>query len=456
MPPTPLPLRILVAEDDPLHRALLVHPLLEDGMEVQEAVDGESALKAVFGIAPDVLLLDLRMPGMDGMEVLRRLRTVSDPPEVLVVTGDGTAATAVAAMRLGARDYITKPWNPEALLTRVRNAGEHRRLAVDVRRHRARTALEGDGPQFLTRDPQLRRRVAAALGAAASGVPVLISGESGTGKELLARRIHALSGVRDGAFVVVNGSGDHQVVEEELFGVEGSDGPGLPARMGLVELADGGTLMVESVESLSEALQERLVRLVAEGAVRRMGGGPVRRVSVRVIGVSERPLAEQVAGGRLRADVLHRLGIVTVDLPPLRARRGDIRLLARHFLRTLPTGGEDRVLSPAAGRRLQSYPWPGNVRELKNVIERTLLLASGRVVEDGDLPLEPPSRRPPSPLPGQGLPEDSGVSLTEVERKHIARVLASTGWHRGRAAELLGIAPKTLYRKVRQYGIAPP
>ena len=139
----PLPLRILVAEDDPLHRALLVHPLLEDGMEVQEAVDGEAALKAVVGVAPDVLLLDLRMPGMDGMEVLRRLRTVPDPPEVLVVTGDGTAATAVAAMRLGARDYITKPWNPEALLTRVRNAGEHRRLAVDVRRHRARTALEG-------------------------------------------------------------------------------------------------------------------------------------------------------------------------------------------------------------------------------------------------------------------------------------------------------------------------
>jgi len=451
-----LPLRVLVAEDDPLHRALLIHPLVQDGMEVQEAVDGESALQAISGIAPDVLLLDMRMPGMDGMEVLRRLRSVSDPPEVLVVTGDGTAATAVAAIRLGARDYITKPWSPEALLTRVRNAGEHRRLVVDVRRQRARAALEAEAPQFLTRDPQLRRQVAAALGAAPSGVPILISGEPGTGKELLARRIHALSRAGEGAFVVVNASGDPGTVQEELFGVEGRPGEDRAARMGLVELADGGTLLIEEVDSLPEGLQERLIRLVAEGVMQRSAAGPIRRVAVRVIGVSERPLAEQVAGGRIRAETLHRLGIISVDLPPLRERRGDVRLLARHFLRTLPAGGEHRVLSQGAGRRLQAYSWPGNVRELRNVIERTLLLAAGTVVEEGDLPLESSLRRPPTPIPGQGIAEDAAVSLAELERRHITRVLASTGWHRGRAARVLGIAAKTLYRKVREYGITPP
>ncbi len=452
------PFRIVVADDDAVHRTLLAHPLRQSGWEVMEAGDGEAALEVVRRTAPDVLLLDLRMPGLDGLEVLRRLAREPDAPEVLVVTGDSTASSAVAALRLGARDYLTKPWSRDALLARVRNVGERRRLAVDVRRHRVRAALESEAPEFLTRDPALRRRLAAAQGSAQSGVPVLLVGESGTGRELLARRIHAVSAVRDGPFVVGSCLGPVEAVEAELFGVHDSRPGGTGGRMGLVELTEGGTLLLTDVEELHPELQPRLLRLLVDGVFRRAGGGPPRRSAVRVMGTASRPLAGAVAEGTLRAELLHELATVSIDLPPLRERRGDVALLAGHFLRSLPGGGPERELTRGAVRRLRGQDWPGNVRELRNVIERTLLLVPDPVVDAADLALgDPrPSRRGPGWArrePGRGEPL---LSLPELEKRHISRVLEATGWHRGRAAEVLGIAPKTLYRKVKDYGLAPP
>lgn len=448
------PFRIVVADDDPLHRTLLAHPLRQSGWEVMEAGDGEAALEVVRRTAPDVLLLDLRMPGVDGLEVLRRLAEEPDAPEVLVVTGDSTAESAVAALRLGARDYLTKPWSRDTLVARVRNVGERRRLAVDVHRHRARAALESAAPDFLTRDPVLRRRLAAAQGAAQSGVSILVVGESGTGRELLARRIHAVSAVREGPFVVASGVGEADAVAEEIFGRhDGAGGEGDGGRMGLVELAEGGTLLLTEVDELPAELQPRLVRLLADGVFRRAGGGPPRRSAVRLIGTAGRPLAAAVAEGRVRPELLHHLGTVTLEIPPLRERRGDIALLADHFLKTLPTGGEHRRLTRAATRRLQAERWPGNVRELRNVMERTALVAPESVVDSGDLVLGTPRPlriRPPA------AGDDPLLSLPELEKRHITRVLEATGWHRGRAAEVLGIAPKTLYRKVKDYGLAPP
>lgn len=419
-----------------------------------EAGDGEAALEVVRRTAPDVLLLDLRMPGVDGLEVLRRLASEPDAPEVLVVTGDSSAQSAVAALRLGARDYLTKPWSRDTLVARVRNVGERRRLAVDVDRHRARAAMESAAPEFLTRDPVLRRCLAAAQGAAQSGVPILVVGESGTGRELLARRIHAVSAVREGPFVAASCLGPLESVEEELFGVNDTGVEGEGGRMGRLELAEGGTLLLTEVEELSAELQPRLLRLLEDGMFRRAGGGPPRRAALRVIATASRPLAADVASGRMRAGLLHRLGTVSVELPPLRERRGDISMLADHFLKTLPAGGPDRQLSRAAIRRLQSHRWPGNVRELRNVIERTALVVPDRVVDADDLALGTP--RPPRTSVSAASEGDSLVSLPELEKRHIRRVLEATGWHRGRAAEVLGIAPKTLYRKVREYGLAPP
>jgi DNA-binding NtrC family response regulator len=448
------PFRIVVADDDAVHRTLLAHPLRQSGWEVMEAGDGEAALEVVRRTAPDVLLLDLRMPGVDGLEVLRRLASEPDAPEVLVVTGDATAESAVAALRLGARDYLTKPWSRDTLVARVRNVGERRRLAVDVDRHRARAALESAAPEFITRDPVLRRRLAAAQGAAQSGVPILLVGESGTGRELLARRIHAVSSVRDGPFVAVSCLGSAEAVEEELFGLNDGGVEGEAGRMGFLELAEGGTLLLTDVEELAAELQPRLMRLLADGVFRRAGGGPPRRATLRVIATSGRPLAAAVASGRVRADLLHRLATVSVELPPLRERRADVALLADHFLKTLPAGGPERELSRAAIRRLQSHPWPGNVRELRNVIERTALLVPDRVVEADALALG--DSRPARATMPERKEKDSLVSLPELERRHIRHVLEATGWHRGQAAEVLGIAPKTLYRKVREYGLVPP
>lgn len=459
MPPDP-PIRVLAADDDEAQRLLLRHHLADSGFEVEMVEDGLEALEALEEGSYDVAILDLLMPRADGIDVLRRIAGEQDRPEVIVVTAHGTIETAIEAMKLGAYDYITKPHRPEELILLVRRAWERRRLSRDNRRHQAREARDTSPPEIVTQDPGMLRILEMARKVAPSESPVLITGESGTGKELVAQTVHRLSRRSRKSLVAVNCAAlPGGLLESELFGHEkGAFSGAVERKLGLFELADRGTLFMDEIGDLASELQGKLLRVLEDGTFRRVGGVRDLRTDFRLLAATNRRLPEMVEEGSFRDDLYYRVSTIVLELPPLRARPDDVPLIARHFLRTLPRGREgDWALSDEAVAKLRAYPWPGNVRELRNVIERATLLAEDRTVTPEDIPLG----RPVSGLgesavaPGPGA-LDEDVSLKAMERRHISYVLDRTGWHQGKAAELLGISPKTLYRKIREYGLERP
>ncbi|MFN2566597.1 MAG: sigma-54-dependent transcriptional regulator [Gemmatimonadaceae bacterium] len=450
----PTQIRVLLAEDEASLAQILATFLSGQGHHVTSCGDGRAALEALRTETFDVALLDIVMPELDGLEVLRRLRDEADRPEVIIITGNGTIETAISAMKLGAYDYISKPYRMAEIDILLRRAWEKRSLVRQNALLESRLARADERAEFLTRHDPLKAVLAMVERVAKTDSPVLITGESGTGKELVARALHRLS-KRAGPLVDVNCAALAEPhADRELFGHERGAFDNAPARRaGLLELATGGTLFLDEVSELEPRIQGKLLRALEQGSFFRVGGTQKVQVDVRLVASTNRDLARLVSEGRFRNDLLHRINAITIALPPLRARPEDISLLAERFLAELG-GPTPPALTSEALAALRAYTWPGNVRELRNVIERAVLLASGPQIRPQDLPLNAASN---GHSPG-GSAGANGASLTlaELERRHIEAVLTHTNWHQGRAAVALGISSKTLYRKIREYGFRRP
>jgi len=457
--------RILIAEDEPNLRLVLQKELERLGYRVQAAPDGEAALRKLEESNVDVLLCDINMPRIDGMEVLRRVHERPNPPEVIMLTGQATVETAVEAMKLGAYDYLTKPYRIAELDVRVRQAVEKRRLRVDNLRLREQLARQSALPEIVSVSRVMKEAIRLVERVAPSEASVLITGESGTGKELIAHAIHRLSNRSNGSFIDLNCAAfQESLLESELFGYEAGAFSGAKGRkLGLIELSDGGTLFLDEVTELPAQLQAKLLRAIETRTFFRVGGVRKVEVDIRIVAATNRNLDSVVADGSFRSDLLYRINGFQIDLVPLRERPEDIEPLARHLLQQVG-GTTPTELDPAALEALSSYNWPGNVRQLKNTLERAVILSNNGRITLAELPPEVsrPTAFTPAliAVPATGstveagtAPVGSPASLREVERQQILAALEQSGWHRGKTAEILGISPSTLYRRLRDYDL---
>jgi DNA-binding NtrC family response regulator len=460
--------RLLVAEDEANLRLVIQKELQRLGYRVQVAPDGEEALRRLEEGNVDVLLCDINMPRMDGMELLRRVHERPNPPEVIMLTGHATVETAIEAMKLGAYDYLSKPYRITELDALVRQAAEKRRLRVDNLRLRQQLARQSQMPEIVSVSEAMNEAIRLVERVAPSDASVLITGESGTGKELIAHAVHRLSNRADASFIDLNCAAfQESLLESELFGYEAGAFSGAKARkLGLIELADGGTLFLDEITELPTQLQSKLLRAIETRTFYRVGGVRKVEVNVRIIAATNRNPDEVVTSGQFRADLLYRINGFQISLLPLRERPEDIEPLAQHLLKQLG-GPNPPQLTPEALQALREYGWPGNVRQLRNCLERAVLLANEGQITLGELPPEV-ARRTMQPAPvsfaAQGstgvadsasgaLAQAAPASLREVERQQILAALEQTNWHRGKTAELLGISPSTLYRRLRDYNL---
>ncbi len=471
MTETPAIARILIAEDEANLRIVIQKELQRLGYRVQAESDGEAALRRLEEGNVDVLLCDINMPRLDGMELLRRIHERPNPPEVIMLTGHATVETAIEAMKLGAYDYLSKPYRITELDALVRQAVEKRRLRVDNQRLRAQLERQTATPEIVFASEAMGGVIHLIERVAPSETSVLITGESGTGKELVAQAVHRLSNRAAGSFIDLNCAAfQESLLESELFGYEAGAFSGAKGRkLGLIELADGGTLFLDEVTELPAPLQAKLLRAIETRTFYRVGGVRKVEVNTRIVAATNRDLDTVLADGAFRSDLLYRINSFQIALPPLRDRTDDIEPLARHLLKQLGAGSFD--LSPEALNALKIYGWPGNVRQLRNCLERAVLLANDNRITLNELPPEvarPTVSAASMPLmtsAPQNNPATAGsnaanstnaqtpASLREVERQQILSALEQTNWHRGKTAEVLGISPSTLYRRLRDYGL---
>ena len=468
--------RLLVVDDDRAILTLIGTIALAEGFDVATTVSGEDAMKQIRHRPVDLVLLDLRMPGVTGLDVLRAIREINPRVKVVLMTGYGTIDTAVEAVKLGAMDYLTKPFDLprlRQLLSTVREEAEQRRAVL---------TMEGDLAQRLEfcgmvgRGPAIQEVFGMIRRLAPHVRTVLVTGETGTGKELVARALHKLGPRSAKRFITVNCSAVVETLfESELFGhVRGAFTGATENKAGLFELADGGTLFLDEVGELPPAVQAKLLRVLEEGEVQRVGSLEPRKVDVRLIAATNRDLRTEVTAGRFRNDLYYRLNIVEIKLPPLRDRREDVPYLTAAFVRgfsqrfTKPLVG----LTPGAERLLSDARWDGNVRQLRNVIERACILAEGDFVTESDLagsmqelhmePLLPPAPAPLLPHPRYDAAPPHGsfsrsaaepAPLVEVERDHIVRTLQQVRGNKAVAARLLGISRRAFYRQLERHGL---
>ena len=442
-------IKVLIAEDEP-HLGILLETFLAGrGCLVTLVADGRAALERLRAEPFDVALLDIVMPEMDGLAVLKHVREEPAPAEVIIITGNGTVDTAISAIKLGAYDYLSKPYRMAEIEALVRRAWEKRQLLRENQLLQARLARFDGIAEFRTRYAPLTAVLLTIEQLARGDAPVLVTGEPGTGKSLIAHALHRLSG-RSGSLADVHCGalrpGQH---EGELFGREKAEAKadGGERRAGLVEMAGGGTLYLADVERLDARAQQRLLRLLDDGVFTRAGGGHPVHGNVRVVAATSVALADAVEAKTMKAELVFRLSGTTIALPPLRERRVDVRVLAEAFVKEFGGAAPPR-LTEAARDALERYDWPGNVHELRSVIERAVLIAGGGSIQARDLALGGALQAAPA---GPEL-----ISMEGLERRHIESVLEHFHWHQGKAADVLGISAKTLYRKIREYGLARP
>lgn len=455
--------RLLVAEDEANLRLVIQKELQRLGYRVSVAPDGEAALRRLEEGNVDVLLADINMPRIDGMELLRRVRERANPPEVIMLTGHATVETAIEAMKLGAYDYLSKPYRITELDVLVKQAAEKRRLRVDNQRLRQQLARQSQMPEIVATSRAMREALRLVERVAPSDASVLITGESGTGKELIAQAVHRLSNRADASFIDLNCAAFQEtLLESELFGYEAGAFSGAKGRkLGLIELADRGTLFLDEITDLPTQLQSKLLRAIETHSFYRVGGVRKVEVDVRIVAATNQNIDQVVASGKFRADLLYRVNGFQISLAPLRERADDIEPLARHLLAQLRGAAAPEVM-PEALEAIRAYSWPGNVRQLRNCLERAVLLSNDGRITLAELPPEVarPVTQIAMPVERQFTAAEVGAmgadrpsSLREIERQEILAALERTGWHRGKTAELLGISPSTLYRRLRDYNL---
>jgi len=455
--------RVLIIDDEAGIRSILSTLLRGNGYEVQVAESGESGLELYAQFMPAVILLDLKMPGVDGLEVMKTLHgRLKADCKTIIMTAHGEVRSAVEAMKRGAFDYLEKPFDNDELLATISRAVEMVTLKRRVKQLEDQLqeayrfeSIVGVSDKMKSTFTQMRKF-------AATDGTVLVYGESGTGKELIVRAIHQASKRKSGPFVVVNcGAIPANLIESEFFGHEaGSFTDAKELRIGKFELADGGTLFLDEIGELTPEAQVKLLRVIEEGTFSRVGGNESIAVDVRVMAATNRDLAARVEQGQFREDLYWRLNVLSLNICPLRERKEDIPLLVEHFLEryATPLGIEQPKISENALKQLMTYEWPGNVRELQNCVYSAMAVAGGPTIEPADLPRRICSDLQPSDMsrvaPGQiSLAEAAAQATAQAEQEAISKALMETEGNREKAAELLGIGRKTLYRKLRQYGI---
>ncbi len=447
--------QLLVVEDDAAMREFVHESLAEEGYRVDVAAGGRAGVERVRAGGIDLVITDVKMPDMDGLDMLAELRALGEgsSPHVIVVTAFGSIETAKRAIKLGAHDYITKPFEIEDLLTTVEKALEERTLRREVARLRKEVARPYRFENIIGKSPPMQDVFALIRRLSTSGVNVLITGESGTGKELVARALHFNSPRAKKQFVAVNCAAiPDTLLESELFGYKrGAFTDARNDRAGMFIEADGGTIFLDEIGDLTPPLQAKLLRVLQEKEVRPLGAARSEKVDVRVLSATNRDLVQRMAEGAFREDLFYRLNVIEVVLPPLRDRAEDVLPLADHFLTEAAkrTGKRIANFTQPALKILLAYPWPGNVRELENVVERAVALAESDQIGPDDLPQQVRERRSTDVLAAALA---RGLTLAELEREYINRVLVAEGGNKTRAAQRLGLDRKTLYRKLEEYG----
>jgi DNA-binding NtrC family response regulator len=443
--------RILVADDDAAARAACCELISLWGFKAEEAEDGEKTLELVKSYDPHVLLLDLKMPRKDGLSVLAELRDQQAQVVTIVISGEGDIPEAVKAIKLGAYDYLQKPLDPNHLRNLLGNLSEHLSVREENARLRRRLAEAGELGSLIGRSRAMRRVIALVEQLAPSSSSVVITGESGSGKEVVARTIHELSPRCKGPYVAINCAAiAESLMESELFGHERGAFTGADRRrIGCFEMAQGGTLLLDEITEMRVELQAKLLRVLEERSLRRVGGTEQVAVDVRVLASSNRNLEQSVRDGKLREDLYYRLNVFTIEVPPLRARSEDLTELAGHFLRQFAQSNGKNLIGfdHECLAALKACAWPGNVRQLRNVVERAAVVSQGPLVSLADLP---PEFR-------QGGAADAmlqirvGTPLEEVDRELIYKTLKFAEGNKARTADILGISLKTLYNKLERY-----
>jgi len=447
--------RVLVVDDEPNLRFMLRRCLEGEGYAVEEAADGMAGLSAVESGGFDFILCDVRMPGLDGVSFLKEARERGVEAPVIMLSAYGTAMSALEAIEAGAFDYVFKPFHPEEILLRLRRAGEQERLRRENESLRE-AALQAGRHGIVARSRAMREVLGFIAQVSSVGSAVLVSGESGTGKELVALAIHGGGARASGPFVAVNcGAIPEQLLESELFGhVRGAFTDAVRDRVGLYEAADKGTLFLDEVGELPLSLQVKLLRVLQEGEVRRVGDSQSRAVDVRVVAATGRGLEEEISAGRFREDLYYRLNVLPLHLPPLRERKEDIPLLVEHFLivHCARLGRERPEVSPEVMEALLGYGWPGNVRELENLVERMLVLSGQGRLTLKDVPVNVRMGRP-APAVEAGRDLDLKRWVQDLEARLIREALAVCQGNRSEAARRLKISYPTLLSKIKGYGL---